>query len=152
MSSRFGFEPRDTFKYMKLHGSVNWCYSGARSFYGETIYNTGIENGWGPGSVDPANDLEQKAPEKVHLVIPPTTAKSSLFNNEVVRSQWRLAPKYVEAAGTIFCLGYSLPEADMMIRFLLATSTPGKTIVPVNTRDVGRRYRRILAQHRINVA
>jgi hypothetical protein len=152
MSSREEFEPRDTFKYIKLHGSVNWCYSGARSFYGETIYNIGIRNGWGPRGIDPVSDLQEKAPEKVHLVIPPTTAKSSLFNNEIVRSQWRLAQRFVGAASRVYCLGYSLPESDMMIRFLLATSAPDKSIAPVNMRDVGGRYQRLLAPHRINVA
>ena len=28
----------DTFSYLKLHGSVNWYYSGRENFYGETIF------------------------------------------------------------------------------------------------------------------
>jgi len=152
MSAKYGFEPRETFQFIKLHGSINWCYSGARSFYGETIYNIGIRNGWGPSAIDPESDLEDKAPDKVHLVIPPTTAKSSLFNNEIVRSQWRLAQRYVGAASRVYCLGYSLPMSDMMIRFLLATSTPTKSIVPVNMGNVAGRYRRLLVPHRINEA
>ena len=31
-------EASDTFLYLKLHGSVNWYYSGRDDFYGETIF------------------------------------------------------------------------------------------------------------------
>jgi hypothetical protein len=110
-----------TMRYLKLHGSVNWCYSGAASFFGVTIYDLYIKPGWGAASAEPDDDLEQKAPEKVHLVVPPTTSKSALFNNEIVRSQWRIARTALEDASVIYCFGYSLPETDQMVRYLLST-------------------------------
>jgi hypothetical protein len=149
-SSAFGREARETFRYLKLHGSVNWCYSGAPTFYGETIYDLQIQSGWNEWGAEPEDDLERKAPEKVHLVVPPTTTKSALFNNELVRNQWRLARTVVEGADAIYCLGYSLPETDQMVRYLLGTLPAGKLIVPVDTSaSVGRRYSRLLKRHRI---
>jgi hypothetical protein len=145
MSSLYSRTSRDTFRYLKLHGSVNWCYSGAPSFFGETIYDLQIESGWNALSAETEDDLEHKAPEKVHLVVPPTTAKSDLFNNEVVRSQWRLARTAVESADTVYCLGYSLPETDQMVRYLLGTLPAPKLVVPVDTAaTVGSRYARLL--------
>lgn len=150
MSSRYGREARETFRYLKLHGSVNWCYSGAQMFFGETIYDLQIREGWSSASAEPEDDLETKAPEKVHLVVPPTTTKSALFNNEVVRSQWRLARTVVESARAIYCLGYSLPETDQMVRYLLGTMPTGKLIVPVDTSSsVATRYARLLKPHRV---
>jgi hypothetical protein len=150
VSSLYGGEPRETFRYLKLHGSVNWCYSGAPSFFGETIYDLHIAGGWGRESAEPEDDLERKAPEKVHLVVPPTTTKSALFNNEIVRSQWRLARSIVEKATTIYCLGYSLPETDQMVRYLLGTVPTGKVFVPIDTSAlVGSRYARLLRPHQV---
>jgi len=150
MSSQYGREFRETFRYLKLHGSVNWCYSGAPSFFGETIYDLQILPGWGPASADPEDDLDRKAPEKVHLVVPPTSTKSALFNNEIVRSQWRLARSAIESAASIYCLGYSLPETDQMVRYLLGTAPSGKLIVPVDTSAaVASRYKRLLKPHRV---
>ena len=34
-----GSNPTDTFTLYKLHGSVNWYYSGATSYFGETIFS-----------------------------------------------------------------------------------------------------------------
>jgi hypothetical protein len=145
-----GRRPRVTFRYLKLHGSVNWCYSGAPSFFGETIYDLQIESGWSVGAAEPHDDLERKAPEKVHLVVPPTTSKSTLFNNEIVRSQWRLARTAIENADAIYCLGYSLPETDQMVRFLLATLPGSKLVVPVDTASsVAGRYAKLLKPHRV---
>jgi len=145
-----GRRPRETFRYLKLHGSVNWCYSGAPSFFGETIYDLQIQSGWSARAAEAEDDLERKAPEKVHLVVPPTTSKSTLFNNETVRSQWRLARTALENADAIYCLGYSLPETDQMVRYLLATLPGIKVVVPVDTASsVGSRYARLLKPHRV---
>jgi hypothetical protein len=146
----YGRRITPTMRYLKLHGSVNWCYSGAASFFGETIYDLYIEPGWGAASAELEDDLEQKAPEKVHLVVPPTTSKSALFNNEIVRSQWRIARTALEDATVIYCLGYSLPETDQMVRYLLSTLPGSKLVVPVDIKkNVATRYARLLKPHRV---
>jgi hypothetical protein len=138
----YGGKDIATFKLVKLHGSVNWCYSGSPSFYGETIYHLGYKLGW---HADPPGEIEQRAPDKIPLIVPPTLSKTSFFNNETVRSQWQLARRALATAQRLFCIGYSLPPSDQMIRFFLRSARRGLTIFPVNTdRRIGARYREAL--------
>jgi len=84
-----GHEENVGFKLLKLHGSLNWVYSGSDAS-GETIYDLGIPTGWN------AKPLEQhvlvNAIDKVPLVIP-------TYPREVVVLRERNGPKRV-ATGT----------------------------------------------------
>jgi hypothetical protein len=116
-----------TFRLLKLHGSTSWSYSGAASFFGETIYDRGVYPGWRAGR-PPGH------PDKLPLLIPPTSGKSAFFNNEFVRGQWRLAYDALLGASVVYLMGYSMPATDEMTRFLLAaTLRPGATAWIVNT-------------------
>jgi len=89
-------------------------------------------------------------PDQSPTLLPPTTSKSALFNNEIVRSQWRIARTALEDASVIYCLGYSLPETDQMVRYLLSTLAGSKLVVPVDTQKaVATRYARLLKPHRV---
>ncbi len=100
---------------MKLHGSLNWFYSGAASFYGETIYGSRPTPGWRPESGETAPPFD-----KVPLIVPPTSQKSPYFANETLNTQWSAAASSLSNATDIFFLGYSLPETDQMVRFMLS--------------------------------
>lgn len=100
-------------KMLKLHGSVNWLYSGRSSFYGETIYLENTDKGMFRQS---GKHLTQ---DKVPLIIPPTFSKSSFFNNETIKLLWRLAKEEVEKCSRLVFFGYSFPESDSVIKTLL---------------------------------
>jgi len=111
----------ETFRYHKLHGSLNWYYSGSQEYYGESIYTIPVRKGkW---------EKDDKAMltltrDLTTLVIPPTVHKSLFFSNELVRGIWRAAGESLRKAERVFCLGYSFPLTDMMVRYFFLTNQP----------------------------
>lgn len=146
-ASVYGAGNFDTFKLYKLHGSVNWYYSGASSFQGEVIYFN-IVTGWGTDFDENEKLSMVAAQDKVPLIAPPTAEKSTYFQHETLRQVWRKAASALSEASSIYCLGYSLPETDLGIRFFLHYAKP-KTRVPlfiVNKDErVINRYQKLLA-------
>jgi len=140
---------QDSFKLFKLHGSVNWHYSGAASFYGEVLYVSYVA-GWGPLSDDAENQLRVAASDKVPLIVPPTSEKISYFQHETLRQIWHRASEVLKAATCVYCIGYSLPTTDLGIRFFLIHGKPnGKiplSIVNIKNEniDVAKHYQDLL--------
>lgn len=123
----------DTFRLFKLHGSIGWAYSGSTSYFGETIYDIGLNYGWAAAAAERVDDFKNAAPDKVPLIAPPTSSKSSFFANELMRSQWQLARVALAPARKLYCLGYSLPMTDQAMRYFIRSSgTQELEIVPVN--------------------
>jgi hypothetical protein len=126
------------FPLYKLHGSVNWFYSGVSKFYGETIYcsyvsgdvyGTNRYNASTPSEVKPVLD-------KVPLIIPPVLEKIPHFQHETIRTLWILAGKALREASQVFCIGYSLPKTDTTMQFLIRTNAPeGKVPLYVVNRN-----------------
>ncbi|MFY1669220.1 hypothetical protein ACN27G_04550 [Plantactinospora sp. WMMB334] len=106
---------------IKLHGSLNWYYSGSESFFGEAIHDIGVRAFWKSSARDRKNaEMERYSSGKVSLLIPPTAGKSPFFQNETVRAQWALAQQALRKAERIYIVGYSLPPGDHMVRHLLS--------------------------------
>ncbi len=122
-----------TLTLYKLHGSLNWYYSGKFEFHGETIYTVPVHE----GNFEIRPDHEIAVKDKVPLIIPPVFDKTSFFNNETVRSIWITAGNALKRAKRIFCLGYSFPATDMMVRhFVLSnTSSSGVKFYWVNLKE-----------------
>lgn len=115
--------PLKTFTCLKLHGSVNWHYSGRADFYGETIYYSDVSP-WGPEPHEFERDSRSSARDKEALIIPPVTEKTTFFNNETVRSLWREASDMLDGATRVFVIGYSMPMSDVGMQFFLKKSLP----------------------------
>ena len=126
----------NTFSFLKLHGSINWYYSGRDDFFGETILFSG--------------DLHSRRPQsrdKERLIIPPVTEKNTYFNNETVRRLWREAGQALQEAERVFIVGYSLPPSDLGMNFFLTNHRPSQEtpIFLVNTDpDVILRYQKLM--------
>jgi len=125
-----GSDPISTFKLFKLHGSVNWYYSGASSYFGETIYSAHV-TGWDFPDDQIEQDSLNAASDKVPLIIPPTTEKVGFFQHETIRQTWAKAGEALLFASRVFCIGYSLPETDLSLRFFLANHRWGEPKVPL---------------------
>jgi len=125
----FGGETPRTLKLLKLHGSVNWFYTGRPQFYGETIYDIDQAPGWGR---DDWQDLKQRAPDLVPFIVPPTLSKTDFFNNEAVRSQWRLAANALKSASRHFYIGFSFPQTEQLFRSLVSPLSEGREAIIVN--------------------
>ena len=141
----FAPDRHPSFKLYKLHGSVNWYYSGASSYFGETIYSGPVAK-WGNPNVY-EQEAQEAASDKVPLIIPPTTEKMGYFQHEAIRLLWSKAGEALSSANQLFCIGYSLPETDLSVRFFLKSLLPKETaisIVDIDT-NLPDHYRRLLA-------
>ncbi len=133
------------FRLYKLHGSVNWYYSGAASFRGEVLYLSPVAR-WG-SSLGIENEWKWAASDKVPFIVPPTTEKATYFQHETVRLIWQKASAALGAASQVCCIGYGLPETDLGIRFFLSHSNPGSKVpllVVNKDRSVVKRYHDLL--------
>jgi hypothetical protein len=110
-----------TFQLFKLHGSLHWTYSGTEEYFGQTIEDSNLPR-W---SVAAGNKLPFVLDDgKVPLIVPPTLNKSKYFDNEKVRWLWRRAALALSSARRVFCVGYSLPAGDLLMRLLLHDCKP----------------------------
>jgi len=102
----------------KLHGSINYFYSGTEKFWGETIY-------LGPNfrAEEKNQELLKGISDKVPLIVPPVFDKTTFFENESFRGLWKLAAANLNFAQRIVVIGYSLPKSDQMFRMFLTTNT-----------------------------
>jgi hypothetical protein len=124
----------DTFKLFKLHGSVNWFYSGRSNFFGENLYYVPCIGG--ADEVFNAFFYDQDAEkahwtclgDKVALIIPPTLDKSVFFEHETLQSLWFQAGEAIKRAERIICMGYSLPSSDLTMAQFLRSCAPEKRI------------------------
>ena len=134
-ASVFGKANVATFKLYKLHGSVNWYYSGASDSTGEVIYYSGVY-GWN-SALDRESASELTIDDKVPLIVPPTTDKSSFFEHESLRYMWAQACQSIASSERLFALGYSLPSTDLTIQLFLleggSLGTAKKQLFVVNT-------------------
>jgi hypothetical protein len=110
----FGSRTLDSCKVFKLHGSINWYFSGNAHYFGEEIlfsdfYTNKLEN------IDLSID-------KVPLIVPPTFDKSIFLKNETIKHFWRLASKQITLSKKIVFIGYSFPKSDLLIRYFLKES------------------------------
>ena len=106
----------------KLHGSINWYYSGSDSYSGETLYQVPVM-GWSGGvhvhgSLTRQHDYDPVA-GKQPLIIPPVMNKSPRFQHEAITALWNDAHFSLLRARRIFAIGYSLPSADTGFQHLL---------------------------------
>lgn len=143
----WGSDHIESFNVFKLHGSVNWYYSGASSYVGETIYYSDVVS-WGDVS---SNNYEAQsvaaASDKVPLIVPPTTEKAAYFQHETIRRTWALAGEALREATRLVCIGYSLPQTDLSIQFFLKDARVSGAIplTIVNSEPhIAEHYRKVL--------
>ncbi len=107
----------NSLELLKLHGSVNWRYSGRTTYAGELIQWCGVRP-WTVQAKGPAR--MEKTADTVPLLIPPVTDKTSYFTHHSIQHLWKRASQALISAKRVFCIGYSLPATDLTIRFLFS--------------------------------
>ena len=132
----------NTFRYIKLHGSVDTFWSsGDRS--GETIARWEIGSGW-KRPVHPSPELRNQAlPGREPFIVPPTAVKSSFYSNPFSRQLWQDAAAALRGATDVALVGFSLPVTDMvtggMLSDSLAESISSVTVVNPSPDEVVKR-------------
>jgi len=124
----------ETFRLVKLHGSINWFYSGPEGYPGEQVYYRAV-NADSPSQDHRGRDgespgIECLCSDKIPLIIPPIAEKSGFYGNKTIRALWMAARTALAGAEEILCVGYSLPETDLTMRlFLQSVARPRRLII-----------------------
>ena len=119
--------PIETFRLFKLHGSINWFYSGRANFFGEELFCIPC-SGETDRFFDDADKTDwRRLSGKCPLIVPPTSDKSGFFQHEALRSMWFQAGEAIRRASRVICFGYSLPDSDLtMAQFLRSCAPPSR--------------------------
>ncbi|MET8994288.1 hypothetical protein [Amycolatopsis sp. NPDC004169] len=146
----FGEENPGGMRLLKLHGSLNWRYSGPSSPAGDQVFDVGLHP-WGQGASTFYEDEETLSADKVPLIVPPAAIKSPYYMNNTIGALWRQAAEALRRADELVIMGFSLPPSDQIVSAMLATELSHEaTIIPVDFGDaVVRNLKRILDEERI---
>lgn len=133
-----GTQRRLAFRLLKLHGSVNWFYSGHDAPHGDTVYLREGTQTWKPQRILAHSREEAEEGvllDKSPLIVPPTAMKTMFYGNDILRAQWRLAAQAISEVDELHIIGYSAPEGDLLVRALISTNFKGRRIVVVNPQE-----------------
>lgn len=103
---------------VKLHGSINWYFSGNFEYKTEQLYYS-----------------KSDVPDLCPFIIPPTLDKNTFYKHNSLQHLWYKASSYIKHATDIYFIGYSFPESDLPVRFffqdnLNAVTDEGKSLIP----------------------
>lgn len=119
---------------VKLHGSVNWRYSGLDGPPSDEIVATEHTGGWDSGAIQPNAErplLDGRQP----LIVPPTGSKAVYYSNHALQAQWRHLAQTLRMSDELVVIGYSMPTTDSLVRAMVGTSFAGRRIVLVDRSD-----------------
>lgn len=121
-------EPEDLPPVLKLHGSINWLYSGITAT--DPIYCKDF-------TFDDEHSFLAK--DLKTMIVPPVLDKSSQYFNTILKSLWRQAFEKLKKAQNIYIYGFSFPPTDLSIKFLfqsaLSNNHNNPKIYVINTKD-----------------
>ena len=130
-----GQKQQITYRLLKIHGSINWFYSGQEDATGQQVYFKNVPELAAQFDAPSVPQLENiNVKDLSPLIIPPVAEKSSFYRTPLVRTMWSELSAAVKAADKIYCIGYSLPKTDLVTRLFLQSVAggTGKTIYIVN--------------------
>ncbi|MCK8825969.1 SIR2 family protein [Fuchsiella alkaliacetigena] len=114
-SSLWSSSPVDTFRLLKLHGSINWYYTGGENFGGQQIFYVSVKSK-SPFEDKTENNVNSNLLGLEPLVIPPVSEKSLFYQTNIVKVLWSEFRKALSSVEEIYFIGYSLPKTDLTIR------------------------------------
>ncbi|MBV9471203.1 MAG: SIR2 family protein [Abitibacteriaceae bacterium] len=158
----FAGETRPTYRLLKLHGSVNWYFSGDENVEGQQVYEDWLPEFIGRGQKEEESQkniqshLEYEGLNKMDLrplIIPPVADKSAFYKTRTVRLTWSEFRKSLKESSELYCIGYSLPKTDLTMRLFLRAAVEGnpKRVYIVNSatgdsaRELKRSYQEVFA-------
>ncbi len=133
-ASIYGGKKPNTFKLLKLHGSLDWWYSGPQAEPSDPIYRMAWVGDFRRGIIEAWGEAGGSAlvADKVPMLIPPAATKTPFYQNRLLAAQWVRAGEALRQAEELILMGYSAPLTDLTVTTLIATQFKGEAIVPVN--------------------
>ena len=132
---------------LKLHGSLNWLYCPTCNSIKITPKKKGVMKIFTEFLLCESDSSEQRP-----LIVPPAFIKA--YDNPYLVSIWLQAERILQKASRVYFIGYSMPEADIQIQYLLKKSlfrenSSSPKIIVVDrennseNNDVHKRYKRL---------
>lgn len=125
----------------KLHGSVNWYWQ--PEGFDRGVFDIGVGEKWPPGPpVFDTDEVRFRSAGGEPFIVPPTSLKGPFFQHDTLRLHWTTAADALNRASTVFVLGYSLPQTDLVAGNLFVSSLLNHVVtrprvVVVNTEPDG---------------
>ena len=104
-----------TMEILKLHGSINWYYSGEQGNGGEQLYLSSFRGD---------EEIEINLKDLFPLIIPPVLDKVSYYKHNTLKTMWNEAKNSLLVAEKVYVIGYSIPETDLTVKFMLQKYIP----------------------------
>jgi hypothetical protein len=129
--------PEDGMDLLKLHGSLNWRYSGPDGALGDPLFDllAGNPPQWNAESLTPSETARREAYDLVPMIIPPTAVKSPYYGNGMLRANWKYAREALNNSDELVLMGFSLPASDLLVSSMLATELPVESAITPLNRD-----------------
>jgi hypothetical protein len=128
-----------TYRLIKLHGSINWYLARDVDFPVVPVYYKDVyEHYYLTDYQEEKNELIRRNMMGLKpLIIPPVAEKSSFYGNQLVKILWAELKKAVDDADEICCVGYSLPKSDYTTQTFFKTliNKVGRKVYVVNLKS-----------------
>lgn len=125
--ARLGGPLADTFRLLKLHGSLDW-WAVPNDQSGATLNREEMHGGFEELYEISAEERQYQLPGRERFIIPPLSTKSTYYRNPLVRELWQQASAALKRASRISMIGYSLPPADPVITNMLRTALTDRDV------------------------
>ena len=128
-----GDDYAQTYRLLKLHGSVNWYFPGDENVPGQQVYAIEV-HGKSPRKQLDSESAKRNGRDLVPLIIPPVAEKTVFYGTTFVGKQWQEFRQAIRDAEEIYCVGYSLPKTDLTTGLFFSTvmNKCGKKVYIVN--------------------
>ena len=103
--------PADTFRLMKLHGSLSWYWL-PRGGGSSTLRRWYLPGTFGQPYEDDAALRSRLLPRHEQFVVPPAALKGGRLRDPVAQEFWHRAAQALAQASRVVLIGYSVPSAD----------------------------------------
>lgn len=113
-------------KLYKIHGSLNWLYCPICSSITLTPYEGGVMRIL--NNIDEAKCLNCKS-LTIPIIVPPTYFKN--MSNVYLSNVWNKTEKALRESDLLIFCGYSFPDADIHIKYLLKKIQTSRNISPL---------------------
>lgn len=125
--------PGNVLGLIKLHGSINWGFSGLNSAVGEAPCLMGRARSWSAQrSVTNTPRFRALYDDLQPMIVPPTGTKATYYAGTSLRAQWRRAAEDLRNASSVTLIGYSFPATDLATRHFFASAAAGKEVTVVD--------------------